>query len=77
MARAMVLKELDQKQWKEIFEGSLIRLNGGSVPLSKQPIFRPRRNESAMDSSKDAIAAAANSLAALWQVSSPRPHRSE
>jgi hypothetical protein len=75
MARAAVLtqvdqKQVDQKHWKEVFEGSLTRLNGGTIPASKMPIFRPRQN-STLDSSKDAIAAAAASLAALWQVSGP------
>ncbi len=79
MARTAVLKEevdqkqVDQKHWKEVFEGSLTRLNGGTIPASKMPIFRPKQtvNSNNADSSKDAIAAAAASLAALWQVSGP------
>jgi hypothetical protein len=72
MARAAIVKE-DQKHWKEVFEGSLTRLNGGTVPASKLPIFRAKQNVSSQptDSPKDAIAAAAASLAALWQVSGP------
>jgi hypothetical protein len=73
MARAAVLNEVDQKHWKEVFEGSLTRLNGGTMPASKLPIFRPKQNVNSKnpESSKDAIAAAADSLAALWQVSGP------
>src|SRR6202521_2757805 len=47
-------------------------LTGGAIPPSQQPIFRPKQDRSNMycpDSSKAAIAAAAASLAALWQVS--------
>ncbi|MGD0987240.1 MAG: hypothetical protein ABR874_05485 [Candidatus Sulfotelmatobacter sp.] len=79
MARLAVPKPTDQQHWKEVFEGSLIRLNGGSIPASKQPIFtRPKPTTFGIDSSKDAIAAAATSLAALWQISGPnRLHRSE
>jgi hypothetical protein len=76
MARAASMKEVDQKHWKEVFEGSLVRLNGGTTPASKLPIFRPRQslNSPTPNSFKDAIAAAAASLAALWQV--PNPKRS-
>lgn len=71
MARSAVVTPDDpKKHWKDIFEGSLTQLNGGSIPASKQPIFRPRQN-TGTPSSKDAIAAAAASLAALWQISSP------
>ena len=71
MARSAVLTPVDpKKHWKEVFEGSLTQLNGGSIPASKQPIFRPRQN-AYTTSSKDAIATAAASLAALWQISSP------
>ena len=75
MARSVVTT-VDQKHWKEVFEGSLTRLNGASVPASKQPIFRLRQN-TAIDSSKDAIATAAASLAALWQISPNRLRHSE
>jgi hypothetical protein len=71
MARSAVPKPIDQQHWKEVFEGSLIKLNGGSMPASKQPIFRPKQKSFGVDSSKEAIAAAASSLAALWQISSP------
>jgi hypothetical protein len=73
MARAAVLNEVDQKHWKEVFEGSLTRLNGGKMPASKLPIFRAKQNLNSLtpNSSKDAIAEAAASLAALWQVSGP------
>jgi len=76
MARSAVLTPIDQKHWKEVFEGSLTQLNGGSVPASKQPIFRLKQ-KSGVASSKDAIATAAASLAALWQISSGRLQRSE
>lgn len=71
MARSAALTPVDQKHCKEVFEGSLTRLNGASVPASKQPIFRRLAQNAAVDSSKDAIATAAASLAALWQISSP------
>jgi hypothetical protein len=71
MARSAALKPVDQQHCKEVFEGSLTRLNGASVPASKQPIFRRLAQKTAVDSSKDAIATAAASLAALWQISSP------
>jgi hypothetical protein len=73
MARAAVLNEVDQKHWKEVFEGSLTQLNGGSIPKSKLPIFRSKQNVSShtQGSPKDAIATAAASLAALWQISGP------
>jgi hypothetical protein len=71
MARAAVVKE-DQKHWKEVFEGSLTQLNGGTIPASKLPIFRAKQNiETNPNSAKDAIATAAASLAALWQISGP------
>jgi len=76
MARSAFTKPVDQKHWKEIFEGSLMRLNGASIPASKQPIF-PLKQKTSLDSSKDAIAAAADSLAALWQISPGRLRRSE
>ncbi len=65
----------DQLRWKQLFEGSLNRLNGRTLPISKQPIFRPRQDgPTTFESSKAAIEAAANSLAALWQISSPKRH---
>ncbi len=81
MANQTVSNPIDQKRWKQLFEGSLTTLNGGSIPLSQQPIFRPRQNHTKAleaDSEKVALTNAANSLAALWQISTPRrPHRSE
>ena len=71
MARSAALTPVDQKHWKEVFEGSLTRLNGASIPASKQPIFQRLRQTTAVDASKDALASAAASLAALWQISSP------
>jgi hypothetical protein len=71
MARSAALTPVDQKHCKEVFEGSLTRLNGNAIPASKQPIFQRLRQTTAVDSSKDAIATAAASLAALWQISSP------
>lgn len=71
MGRSAALKPVDQQHCKAVFEGSLTRLNGSSVPASKQPIFRRLAQNTGVDSSKDAIAAAAASLAALWQISSP------
>jgi hypothetical protein len=67
----------DQQRWKQLFEGSLNRLNGRAVPISQQPILRPRQNRANVvepESSKAAIEAAANSLAALWQISTPKRH---
>jgi hypothetical protein len=75
MARSAV-KPVDQKHWKEVFEGSLTQLNGGSIPASKQPIVRLRQSSS-VDSSNDAISAAAASLSALWQISPGRLRHSE
>ncbi len=77
MAQSAVPTPVDQKRWKEVFEGSLTRLNGDSIPASKQPIFRRLRQNTGIDSSKDAIATAAASLAALWRISSNRLQRSE
>jgi hypothetical protein len=76
MARSAFTKPVDQKHWKEVFEGSLMRLNGESVPASKQPIFQLKQKPG-LNSSKDAIAEAAASLAALWQISPDRLRRSE
>jgi hypothetical protein len=76
MARSAAPKPVDQKHWKDVFEGSLTQLNGGSTPASKQPIVRLRQN-SGLDSSKDAISAAAASLSALWQISPGRLRHSE
>jgi hypothetical protein len=67
-------KEVEQKKWKQLFEGSLNRLNGRAVPASQQPICRVKRAPSVgtEGDAKAAITAAAQSLAALWQISSPR-----
>jgi hypothetical protein len=68
--------QADQTRWKERFEGSLSRLNGAAVPASQQPILRSRRDRpDAIEgvASKTAIADAAISLAALWQIS-PKRH---
>ena len=67
----------DQQRWKQLFEGSLDRLNGRAIPISQQPILRPKQNRTNVvepESSKAAIEAAANSLAALWQISTPKRH---
>jgi hypothetical protein len=67
----------DQQRWKQLFEGSLNRLNGRAVPLSQQPILRPKQTRTNVvepESSKAAIEAAANSLAALWQISTAKRH---
>jgi hypothetical protein len=69
----------DQQRWKQLFEGSLNRLNGRAVPISQQPIFRLKQNRTnnnvvEPESSKAAIEAAASSLAALWQISTPKRH---
>jgi hypothetical protein len=72
MTRKAIPQEADQKRWKQLYEGSLMSLNGSAMPASQQPIFRPRQDRFAMqspDSSRAAIAAAAASLAALWQIS--------
>jgi hypothetical protein len=66
-------KQVDQKKWKQLFEGSLNRLNGREVPASQQPICRVKRSNAARENDhKSAITTAADSLAALWQISSPR-----
>jgi hypothetical protein len=79
MIRTAVPKQVDEKHWKDLFEGSMSRLTGQAIPASKQPIFRARQERSNIpgsDSSNAAIATAAASLAALWQVSGPnRQHR--
>ncbi|MGB8914892.1 MAG: hypothetical protein WCC85_21630 [Candidatus Sulfotelmatobacter sp.] len=81
MAHQAIPNPADQKRWKQLFEGSLTSLNGGSVPIKQQPILRLRQNRASAleaDTSKAALTIAANSLAALWQIStSRRPHRSE
>jgi len=72
IANPVVPNPIDQKRWKELFDGALSRLNGDVIPASKQPIFRakPESVSGFGQKSSDAeIAAAANSLAALWQVS--------
>jgi hypothetical protein len=79
MTRKTIPQPADLKRWKQLYEGSLMNLNGGAIPPSQQPIFRPRHERFNMQgpgSSKAAIAAAAASLAALWQISK-RPHGSE
>jgi len=80
MSRKAFPQEIDQQRWKKLFEGSLSSLNG-VVPASKQPIFRPKQdrfNMQGIDTAKAAIATAAASLAALWQISTPkRAHGSE
>jgi hypothetical protein len=68
---------MDQQHWKQLFEGSLNKLNGRALPISQQPIFRPKQpstNVAEPESSKAAIEAAASSLAALWQISTPKRH---
>ncbi len=81
MANQTVSNPIEQKRWKQLFEGSLTTLNGGSIPLKQQPIFRSRQNHAKAleaDSEKAALTSAANSLAALWQISAPRrPHRGD
>ena len=72
-----VSQPMDQKHWKQLFEGSLNKLNGHTLPISQQPIFRPkptRINVVEPESSKAAIEAAASSLAALWQISTSKRH---
>jgi hypothetical protein len=64
--------QTNEKKWKQLFEGALNRLNGREVPLSQQPIARMKRSATMECDSKEAISAAAQSLAALWQVSSPK-----
>jgi hypothetical protein len=70
MIRSTVQNQDSQKHWKEVFEGSLTQLNGGVIPASKQPIFK-KPSTFGVNTTKDAIATAAASLAALWQISSP------
>jgi hypothetical protein len=81
MATKAVPNPEDQQHWKQLFEGSLTSLNSGTLPVKQQPIFRLKQNHSNAlhaDSSKAALTSAAASLAALWQISTPkRPHRSE
>jgi hypothetical protein len=78
MANRAIPDGMDQKRWKELFEGSLTSLNGGVTPVSRQPIFRLKQNLSPEIDSKAALAAAATSLAALWQISSSkRLHKNE
>jgi hypothetical protein len=77
MNRKTISPQPEQRRWKQLFEGSLNRLNGRDVPLSQQPIFRPKQdgaNTSVGEPSKAAIEAAASSLAALWQISTPKRH---
>ena len=75
MNRKTIPQPPDQQRWKQLFEGSLNRLNGRTVPASQQPIFRPKdEGMNTLESSKAAIEAAANSLAALWQISTPKRH---
>lgn len=81
MLTRKITPTIDQKRMKQMFEGSLIALNGGNVPISQQPILRSRQsNVGGLEpvASKEALAAAASSLAALWQISGPkRPHRNQ
>ena len=77
MSSKPISQPIDQKHWKQLFEGSLNRLNGRALPISQQPILRPkstRANVVEPESSKAAIEAAASSLAALWQISTPKRH---
>jgi hypothetical protein len=76
MNRKTNSQEPDQQRWKKLFEGSLNRLNGRSIPISQQPILRAKVNAVTPEpeSYKAAIETAANSLAALWQINSPRRH---
>ncbi|MGD1024853.1 MAG: hypothetical protein ABR880_18850 [Candidatus Sulfotelmatobacter sp.] len=76
MANRATPNPVDQKRWKQLFEGSLTSPNGGTVPASQQPIFRLKTQVLETDS-KAALTTAAASLAALWQISPNRPHRSE
>lgn len=72
-----ILNPIDQKRWKQLFEGSLSRLNGGTIPASQQSIFHRAQNRAETfetGSSKSAITDAANSLAALWQISTLKRH---
>ena len=81
MATKAVPNPVDQRHWKQLFEGSLTSLNGGTLPVKQQPILRLKQNRGNAldaDSSKAALTSAAASLAALWQISTPkRTHRSE
>jgi hypothetical protein len=73
MNRKTISQPPDQQRWKQLFEGALNRLNPSGIPVSKQPILRPRKEGAiTLESSKAALEAAANSLAALWQISSPK-----
>jgi hypothetical protein len=73
MNRIETPKPIEQKKWKQLFEGSLNRLNGREVPASQLPICRVKRQNASPETDyKTAIAAAADSLAALWQISTPR-----
>ena len=77
MNRKTISQQPQQQRWKQLFEGSLNRLNGRDVPLSQQPIFRSKQdgaNTPVSEPSKAAIEAAASSLAALWQISTPKRH---
>ena len=77
MNRKTISQQPQQQRWKQLFEGSLNRLNGRDVPLSQQPILRPKQdggNTTVREPSKAAIEAAASSLAALWQISTPKRH---
>ena len=75
MNRKTISQQPDQRRWKQLFEGSLNRLNGRTIPASQQPIFRAKQDGlNTLESSKAAIEAAANSLAALWQISTPKCH---
>ncbi|MGA7398605.1 MAG: hypothetical protein WCC99_24260 [Candidatus Sulfotelmatobacter sp.] len=77
MANRAIPSPVEQKRWKELFEGSLTSLNGGTIPASQRPIFRLKQSHSLETDSKTALTTAAASLAALWQISPNRPHRTE
>jgi hypothetical protein len=79
MIRKSAPQQIDQKRLQQLFEGSLQSLNGGVIPASQQPIFRPKqdRMSTGADASKAALASAAASLAALWQVGPKRLQTSE
>jgi hypothetical protein len=65
------VEQADQTRWKQRFEGSLSRLNGAAIPASQQPILRSKQAIEDV-ASKAAIADAAISLAALWQIPTKR-----
>jgi len=63
MSRKTISEATGSATLKQLFEGSLNRLNGRAIPASQQPIFRPKQDGlNTLESSKAAIEAAANSL---------------